>query len=246
LEEGLPGALFRELRSLLTPCPDVNSAVRAAHRFGARLREEDRSEEAARLYEQIVPRITCPSLADYASINWALALLDVNEVYAAERLLSTVVQRGHARYDADGVALGAYYVAVGVLGTSLEQRGETHTACRLYEEAFQRGMVLAQEHPERTWPGVYTGIAYLWQLRLLARAGQDMTAARTRHEEFLRTVPVNRWTWSQHYLAGQVLQVWRAAQRARRPPDGARPGPVPQEKLPAGTTAAAGDTVDAV
>lgn len=174
-------------------------SLAVANQIAIYLCESGQFSDAVNWCKHILAQADSQSIGGYVRINLALAYLDLGRVSEAQDILNTVLNHNMLEDgNADNHTMN--FIATGVLGNIHEIHGEYGPASELYQNAFNRGVALMQKYPDQTWPILYTGMTYVWRLNLLLEKNDEMALgeAMALREDFLKNIPLIRWTWQQH------------------------------------------------
>jgi tetratricopeptide (TPR) repeat protein len=193
--------------------PDPVERTVAGNQMALGLWQMKRQEEALRWFQKSLPEADRIGMGDWMRLNLALVLIDKGDKEQAANLLRPIVDRDMSEPDRE-YEQGLHFLAVGLLGHLLEMHKDIAQATQIYTEATERGQRLMKHAQESAWPGLYTGMTYVWRLHALYQEGmRQLPAALRLQKEFLDTVPLNRWTWREHQYVQDVVRQMEAASR---------------------------------
>ncbi len=187
--------------------PDTALKVAVANQIGVFLCQQSQLGEAVRWFEHILPDADQLKLGHCVRLNMALTYLDLAQTVEAKDMLQVILD-GTNPTETDPHLWGLYLMATGIMGNIEQVERNPERAMEHLDRADRRLEVLSAGLPYQTWPAFYTGMVHIWRLRIAVEygaAGQYPPLAEL-HEEFLRTVPLSRWTWLQHQVFRDMLE----------------------------------------
>ena len=196
-------------------CPDVVERMATVNRVGIGLWRMQLHDDAVHWYRACLPDANRVGMGAWIRVNLAVVLMDKGEHEEAADLLRPMVEESPPE-SGNEYSEGLRVLAAGILGYLLEEDGKFEAACQVYTKTTERELRVGRDYVERAWPGLYTGMTYVWRLHALHRQGvRRLPEALLLQKEFMNAVPLNRWTWCQHqYFHEAVLQL-QSAQSGR-------------------------------
>ena len=186
---------------------DATLKVAVANQIGIFLCQQSQLEEAIRWFAHILADADRLKLGHCVRLNMALTYLDLAQTVEARDMLQAILD-GTNSAETDPYLWGLYLMAAGIMGNIEQVEHNPERAMECLDQAQRRLEGLSARLPDQAWLAFYAGMVHVWRLRIAAEysGAEQHPPLDELHEEFLKTVPLGRWTWLQHQVFRDVLE----------------------------------------